>query len=180
MLWTMQSGDHKTFPLQGPYSVDATGKFVCEEQAPSRGHSRCFPLERVSIDIDNYHKGEPADYMITSTDGTVRAYARAYPFPIQSQDGKCTLNVELENSKFTAFVIRGAGFEPSENLKTSSSFGNLATAGTEQASSKGEFAAATHANLPGVNSGSATFAATGSACHPVVTYEWGKAAKKVQ
>jgi hypothetical protein len=180
MLWTMQSGDHKTYTLQGPYLVDATGKLVCEGQAPSRGHSRCFSLERVSIDIDNYHKGEPADYMVTSTDGTLRAYARVYPFPIQAQDGKCTLNVEIENNKFTSFVVRGAGFQPDENVKTSSSFGSNPTTGIQEASSRGEFTAATHADLPGANSGSATFAATGSSCHPVVTYEWGKAAKKVQ
>jgi hypothetical protein len=180
MLWTMQSVDHKTYPMQGPYLADATGKLVCEEQTPSRGRSRCFSLDHVSIDIDNYHKGEPTDYMVTSTDGTVRAYARAYPFPILAQDGKCSLNVELEDTKFTSFVIRGAGFEPGENVKTSSSFGSEATAGTEQASPTGEFAAATHADLSGANSGSATFAATGSSCRPVVTYEWGKAAKKVQ
>lgn len=180
MLWTMQSGDHKTYPMQGPYLADATGKLVCQEQTPSPRRSRCFPLDRVSIDIDNYHKGEPADYMVTSTDGAVRAYARSYPFPIQAQDGKCTLNVELEDTKFTSFVIRGAGFEPGENVKTSSSFGNDTAAGTQLVSSNGEFAAPTHADERGENSGSATFAATGSSCHPVVTYEWGKAAKKVQ
>jgi len=184
MLWTMQSGDHKTFPIQGPYLVDETGKFVCQDQPQPGGHARgrsnCFPLERVSIDIDNYHKGEPTDYMVTSTDGMVRAYARAYPFPIQAQDGKCTLNVEIANTKFTSFVVRGAGFEPGENIKTSSSFGNDATAGMQQASSQGDFTVAIHADMPGKNSGSATFAATGSSCHTTVSYEWGKAAMKVQ
>ena len=91
-----------------------------------------------------------------------------------------SLNVELEDTKFTSFVIRGAGFEPGENVKTSSSFGNDTAAGAPLVSSNGEFAASTHADDRGENSGSATFAATGSSCHPVVTYEWGKAAKKVQ
>ncbi|MGC1620453.1 MAG: hypothetical protein WA765_18325 [Candidatus Acidiferrum sp.] len=115
-----------------------------------------------------------------STDGTVRAYARAYPFPIQTQDGKCTLNVELENTKFTSFVIRGAGFEPGESVLTSSSFGKDATTGTQEASAQGELAVEVQADVSGKNSGSATFAATGKACHPIITYEWGKAAKKVQ
>ncbi len=176
----MQSGDHKTYPIQGPYSVDATGKFVCREQTQP-AHSHCLvALEKVRNSVDNYHKAEPLDYLMVSLDGTVRAYARAYPFPIQAKDGKCTLTVELENTKFTSFVIRGAGFEPDEKVMTSSSFGNDATAGTELASSQGEFAAPVHADLPGKNSGSATFAATGHSCHPTVTYEWGKAAKEVQ
>ena len=120
------------------------------------------------------------DYAIVSSDGAVRVYARAYPFPIQAQDGKCTLNVEMENSNLTAFVIRAAGFGPNEQVATSSSFGGDATEGTQQASSQGEFTVALRADSPGKNSGSTTFTASGTSCHPSVTYEWGKAAMKVQ
>jgi hypothetical protein len=180
----MLSGDHKTKALLFGYLANATGALICPGQSqpgdPPVKDSHCSPLERMVLDIDNYHNAEPVDFAIVSTDGTVRAYARAYPFPIQSQDGKCTLNVELENTKFTSFVIRGAGFEPDENVTTSSTFGKDATAGTQQASALGEFAAAVNADVPGKNSGSATFAATGKFCHPMVTYDWGKAAKKVQ
>src|SRR5208282_4175571 len=142
--------------------------------------SHCISLENVSIDIDGYINGEPASLAAVSTDGVVRAYARAYPFPIQAQDGKCTLNVEIENKKLNSFVIRGVGFEPGEQVTTSSSFGNGATAGAQQASPQGEFAAAVQADVPGKNSGSATFTATATSCKPTVTYDWGKAAKQVQ
>ncbi len=183
-LWMMQSGDHKTSPVLTGYSANVTGALVCPGQSqpgdPPAPGSHCFPLERASLDVDNYHNGEPVDFAIISTDGTVRAYARAYPFPIQAQDGKCTLNAELENTKFNSFVIRGAGFEPGENVATSSSLGSDPTAGTQQASSRGEFAAEIQVGLPGKNSGSATFAATGKSCHLTVTYEWGKAAKQVR
>ncbi|MGB2590625.1 MAG: hypothetical protein WAJ96_08240 [Candidatus Acidiferrum sp.] len=183
-LWMMLSGDHKTRPVLTGYLANGTGALVCPGQSqpgdPPVPHSHCFPLERASLDVDNYHNGEPVDFAIVSTNGTVRAYARAYPFPIQSQDGKCSLNVELENTKFTSFVVRGAGFEPGENVTTSSSFGNDATSGAQLASTQGEFAAEVNADASGKNSGSATFAATGKSCHPTVTYDWGKAAKKVQ
>ena len=132
------------------------------------------------IQIDGYHKGEPMDYAIVSTDGAVRAYARGYPFPIQAQDGKCMLTVEMENSIFTSFVIRGAGFGPNEKVATSSSFGGEAAIGTQQTSPQGEFAVPLRAEMPGKNSGSATFTATGNSCHPSVSYDWGKAATKVQ
>ena len=183
-LWMMLSGDHKTRFLLSGYLANATGALVCPGQSqpgdpPVKG-SHCYPLERALLDVDNYHKGEPVDFAIVSTDGTVRAYARAYPFPIQAQDGNCTLQVELENTKFTSFVIRGTGFEPGENVTTSSSFGGDPTAGTQLASAVGEFAAHVDADLPGKNSGSATFAATGKSCHLAVAYEWGKAAKEVQ
>ena len=183
-LWTMESGDHRTFAIFGGYTADATGKLICPGQTqlggPTPKGSRCMPLEHVTLDFHAYHKGEPVDFAAVSTDGMVRAYARADPFPIQAQDGKCTLNVEIENTKFTSFVIRGAGFAQGENVTTSSNFGNDATAGTQQASAQGEFSAAIHADLPGKNSGSATFSATGSSCHPTITFEWGKAAMKLQ
>lgn len=183
-LWMMLSGDHKTRPVLSGYLANATGALVCPGQSqpgdsPVAG-SHCYPLERASLDVDNYHNGEPVDFAIVSTDGTVRAYARAYPFPIQVQDGKCTLNVELENTKFTSFVIRGAGFEPGENVTTSSSFGKDPTAGTQLASASGGFAAQVDAGVAGKNSGLATFAANGRSCHPTVSYDWGNAAKKVQ
>ncbi len=187
-LWYMQSGDQKVAPSMGGFSVDSTGELVCPA-APQPGSATpvglpCMPsktLEQsVALSFSTYHKGEPTDLAVVSSDGSVRAFARAYPFPIKSQDAKCTLNVELENSEFTSFIIRGAGFGPGENVKTSSSFGKDTTSGTQQASAKGEFAAAIHADVPGKNSGSATFAATGNSCHPTVTYEWGKAAMKPQ
>lgn len=183
-LWMMQSGDHKTLRLLTGYQANAAGLLICPGQTqpgdPPQPHSHCFPLERASIDVDNYHNGEPVNIAIISTDGAVRAYARAYPFPIQAQDGKCTLNVEIANSKFSSFIIRGVGFEPNENIKTSSSFGDSATPGTQQASPTGEFAVTVQANSSGQNSGSSTFTATGDSCHPIVTYELGKAAKKIQ
>ncbi len=183
-LWMMLSGDHKTKALLFGYLANATGALICPGQSqpgdPPVKDSHCYPLERAVFDVDNYHNGEPVDFAIVSTDGTVRAYARAYPFPIQSQDGHCSLHVELETTKFTSFMIRGAGFDPGESVTTSSNFGKDATPGIQQASSQGEFAAEVNADVPGKNSGSATFAATGKSCHPTVTYEWGKAAKKVQ
>jgi hypothetical protein len=186
VLWHMQSGDHlvRSFPNLSSYTSGEGGKLACPAPAaagttPGAG-ARCIPLEKLSMRIDGYHKGEPLDYAIVSTDGAVRAYVRAYPFPIEAVDEKCTLTVEMENSNSTAFVIRGAGFGPNEKITTSSSFGGEAAGGTQQASAQGEFAVALRAELPGKNSGSATFSASGASCHPSVTYDWGKAAMKVQ
>jgi len=182
----MQSGDHvvRSFANLSGYTAGEGGRLVCPAQSPASpppaAAAHCISLDKLAIRVGAYHKGEPMDYAIISTDGAVRAYVRAYPFPIQAQDGKCTLTVEMENSNFTAFVVRGAGFVPDENVATSSSFGGDATGGTQQASAQGEFVVALRADSPGKNSGSATFTATGKSCHPSVVYEWGKAAMKVQ
>jgi hypothetical protein len=187
-LWHMQSGDQKVAPFMGGFVADSTGELICPATPQPGSFIRegapCIPArtleQSVSLDLSGYHEGEPADFALVSTDGAVRAFARAYPFPIQAQDGKCTLIAEFEDTKMTSWIIRGTGFEPGEVVKTSSSFGGDATAGTQAASPQGEFAAALRADVQGKNSGSGTFAATGGSCHPVVTFGWGKAAMKVQ
>ena len=185
-LWEMLSGDQRIFPLMGGFSADATGALICPA-VPQPGSfapigSPCMPartLEKsVVLTFSTVHRGEPFDFAVVSADGTVRAFAHTYPFPITAQDGKCTLVAEFEDSKITSFVIRGTGFDPGEVVKTSSSFGNDATAGTQEASPQGEFVAALRADLPGKSSGAASFAATGNSCHPTVTFEWGKVAVK--
>ncbi|MGB6828907.1 MAG: hypothetical protein WBE41_12750 [Terracidiphilus sp.] len=185
-LWEMESGDQKIFPLMGGFSADATGALICPA-VPQPGNfapigTPCMPArtleQSVVLTFSTIHKGEPLDFAVVSADGTVRAYAHTYPFPITAQDGKCTLVVELEDTKITSFVIRATGFDPGEVVKSSSSFGNDATVGTQEASSQGEFVAALRADLPGKSSGSATFAATGNSCHPTVNFDWGKAALK--
>ncbi len=165
-LWEMESGDQKIFPLMGGFSADATGALICPA-VPQPGNfapigTPCMPArtleQSVVLTFSTIHKGEPLDFAVVSADGTVRAYAHTYPFPITAQDGKCTLVVELEDTKITSFVIRATGFNPGEVVKSSSSFGNDATVGTQEASSQGEFVAALRADLPGKSSGSATFA----------------------
>lgn len=183
-LWLMESGDQRTFPLMAGYAADATGRLVCPEQAqagaPVPGKSHCIPFENIQMEVDGFHNGEPLDYAIVSTDGMVRAYAQTYPFPILAQDGKCTLHVQLDNKRFNMFTILGEGFEPNEQVATSSNFGNGASEKSSAASPQGKFAVISLINVPGKNSGTATFSATGSSCKIAVSYDWGKAASKVQ
>jgi hypothetical protein len=108
MLWIMQSGDHKAYPIQGPYSVDATGKLVCREQTQP-AHSRCFALENVRTFVDGYHKGEPADYLVVSTDGMVRAYARAFSRSRpRTENALCTSSSKTPNSLRLSFGEPGS------------------------------------------------------------------------
>lgn len=187
-VWMKQSVDQKIVPFISGYSTDASGKLVCPpESQPSASVTGdmpipcaklSMPLEQFPFSIGRYHKGEPLNLAVVSTDGAVKVFASAYPFPIQARDGNCSLTVELEDTSGNMFVIRGDGFEPGETVKTSSTW--EPEAGSQHASPEGKFHAAIRPAMKGKGSGSATFTAVGNSCHPSVSFEWGKAAMKMQ
>ncbi|MGC2422613.1 MAG: hypothetical protein WA405_13290 [Candidatus Acidiferrales bacterium] len=187
-LWVRQSGDQKVFPLVEGYSADPAGKLICasaspgtQEQTPASARMmHCVSLEIFRYIVDHHVKGEPVDLAFVSTDGSVRAFARAFPFPIQAQDGKCSLTIEILASDGGFFNVHGEGFAPGENLKILFTSGKQKKEGSQQTSPQGDFEAGLLPAVAGKKSGSATFAATGASCHPSVTFDWGKDALKPQ
>lgn len=175
-IWMMESGDDKTFPVFTGYTTDATGKLVCADDPGPKAY--CF--NQVKLDIHDYHMAEPIHVAVISTDGTVRAYAKAYPFPVQGQDAGCALTVTMDNSKATLFSIEATGFEPQEEVMVTTTAGKAGTK-SQQVSAKGNFAyIIDYSHGMGANSGSETFTVAAKSCHPSVTYDWGKTAMKVQ
>ena len=189
-VWMKQSVDQKIVPFISGYSTDASGKLVCPpESQPSASVTGdmpipCaklpMPLEQFPFSIRHYHKGEPLNLAVISTDGVVRAFASAYPFPIQARDGKCSLTVELKDIKGNLFMIRGEGFDPGETVKTVSTSGKEEIDDSQQASPQGEISTLLLPGVKGKQSGLVSFTATGASCRSSVTFEWGRAAMKIQ
>lgn len=201
-LWIRQSGNQLIFPVLGNYGADSNGKLVCpdelpdaksvvnsgadkekaaEPQPPAPGEKKlgCMSLVEFRFHVQRYHKGEPLDLALVSTDGTVRAFAHAYPFPIWAQDGKCSLTVELNDPEGKFFTVLGEGFDPGETVKISTSSEKETKEDSQQASPDGGLQALLAPRVIGKESGSATFTAIGNSCHPKVTFEWGKRAMKI-
>jgi hypothetical protein len=189
-VWMKQSGDQKIIPFISGYSADASGKLVCPpEPQPNAPNSSdlaipcaklSMPLDQFPFGIGHYHKGEPFDLAVVSTDGAVRAFARAYPFPIQAHDAKCSLTVELRAADGNYFLIQGAGFESGEDVKIVSTSGKEVIGDSQKVSPQGEFSTTVLPAVKGKDSGSFNFTATGASCRPSVTFEWGRAAMKIQ
>jgi len=189
-VWMKQSGDQKIVRFITGYSADASGKLVCPpESQPTASNSSdlpipcaklSMPLEQFPFGIRNYHKGEALDLALVSTDGTVRAFAHAYPFPIWAQDGKCSLTVELQDPEGKFFTVLGEGFDLGEKVKISATSGKEIKEDSQQASPDGQLRALLAPRVIGKESGFATFTAIGNSCHPTVTFEWGKRAMKIQ
>lgn len=175
-IWMMESGDYKTFPVFSGYTVDASGHLVC---ATDPGH-KAYCFNEVKVDTHDYHKAEPINIAVISTDGTIRAYVKTYPFPVQAQDGDCTLTVTMANKKATLYNIVATGFVPGEQVTVTTTAGKTETK-TKTINDKGNFAyIIDYDHGMGSNSGSETFTAAAKSCHPTVTYDWGKAGMKVQ
>jgi hypothetical protein len=189
-VWMRQSVDQKIVRFISGYSADASGKLVCPPE-PQAGTSSSddmpipctklsMPLEQFPFSIGHYHKGEPLSLAVVSTDGAVKAFVTAYPFPIQVRDGNCSLTVELKDHQGHSFMIHGEGFDQGEEIKFAATSGKEEIHGTQQASPQGEIS---HLLLPGVkgkHSGPVSFTATSTSCSPNVTFEWGSAAMKIQ
>jgi hypothetical protein len=77
-------------------------------------------VEPLFLSADDYSKGQPFDVALVSTDETIKAYAKVIPFPIEAEEGRCRLWVELASPKADGFLIQGEGFEPDEEVTTTS------------------------------------------------------------
>jgi len=138
---------------------------------------------RVILDwsIVGFARGEPFRVGLISTDETVKAFAKTFPFPIEARDGSCHLWMELATTDGKSFAVYGDGFDADDHATTTS------TSGTEII--RGETVISSGGTLPptiilpavvGKQSGTASFSVASKSCVPIVNYEWGPPAMKIQ
>lgn len=170
--------DNKTYQLW--FANNGISNFTRVPLPPDIGLAQ-FLREGVIYTIQQYVKGEPLRIILTSTDQAVRAYAEAYPFPIEAKDGPCRLWVQIISHQGTAFAIFGEGFGADEDVTTTSQSGSEVIKKEEKAHSDGTLPVNIIAPaVVGKQSGIATFNAAGKSCAPTVNYEWGPPALKPQ
>lgn len=130
--------------------------------------------------IDRYRRGEWFELRLLSTDGLIRAMDRFYPFPIEAEHLGCKVWLALVSDNGEAFAIFGEGFEPGEEVKTTSISNGEVLHGKKVVESDGTlypsylFPAARRRNHE------ASYEIAGRACRVVVEYEWGRPAIQIQ
>lgn len=145
------------------FHVNSMGEIVNEAGRISR------------FSVGNYHKGEPCSVGLISTDGSIKAFAKVYPFPLQASDGPCHLTLEMLTSDGKTFGVIGRGFPPNRVVESVSQSGSEVIRGQQQVNKNGDFGAVV---LPANVSGDtrASYGINSSACKVKVDYEWGGAA----
>lgn len=179
-LWG-QWTDGLTTKFSEKLYVDDSGKMV-GGRLPGEPSSEGIALERFTINLYGFAKGEAMDYALISTDETVKAFTRVIPFPIEAKEGSCRLSVELVENRGDLFGIWVEGFEPDEEITTVSKFGDqvIDEGKLKVPSEEGKFLIFLLPSVIGGRSGPASFTASGKSCNLTVNYEWGPPALKKQ
>lgn len=150
--------DHHSYE----YRVNEFGRLV----PPIAGHS----IERFMI-------GEWFGYGLVSTDGSVQAWTKVVPFPLEDQDGPCRVSLHMVHRD--TFAIEGEGFPPQETIKTVSSSDGEVLEGSMQVPPEGRFLYASMPAVIGKPGGRHEIFFISSVCKLSLSYNWGTA-RKVQ
>jgi len=138
-------------------------------------------LDTVNFVALRYAKGEPFRIGLISTDETVKAFAKAFPFPIEARDGSCHLWMELVTTDGDSFAVYGDGFDASDHVTYISTSGSEIIRGENVISSGGTLPPTiVSPAVVGQQSGMASLSVAGKSCVPIVNYAWGSPAMKIQ
>jgi hypothetical protein len=167
------------------FTANAAGELVCPEPSGENPQSNVRPclagkaLKDQNVpQAHNFAKGEPFRLGVISSDGSVRAFARVVPDPIEASDGPCRLSVELASPDGLMFVLHGDGFEPDVELTTVTVSGKEKLNNTFRNSTDGKFAIPILPGVVGKKSGSTTVTVSSKSCTVPVRFDWGRAALK--
>lgn len=166
------------------FSADPAGRLVCEHPIPpeeaegGKNRSCVLDMEKLSLSTGASVKGVPFRAAILSTDGSVKAFTRAVPLPLQFTQRGCTVSAELASEKADAFLVEGEGFEPGEKVAWTAEMAGDVTEDEAAASENGKFVVALNPGATGKESGKVVFTARGKSCAPMLIFKWGPPALK--
>lgn len=164
--------DEPAEALCGALVADASGALVPSDSAAVHESSLCGSFAGIALGAFEYLPGEPYRVAIISSDDSVRAFATAFPQPIESADGPCRLLLEMTSPDRRSFMLWGAGFGRDANLRTRLTAGGETFEGGAFADTAGVVRIQLNAP-PGAPGGVATYEVVGRDGHPKITYRWG-------
>jgi tetratricopeptide (TPR) repeat protein len=179
-LWSMLSFGNRWEFLTG-FTADSAGKIVCTAEPDVRDSQeplRCSgPLEKVAPEIMRPAKGEPISLALVSLDGTVRAFAKAFPRPIEDSDNSCHVWLEILTGAGDLFAARGEGFQPGEVVQTISEFEGIRHQREITTDAEGRFKQLLNPWVEGEKKeGKARYKVMATGCKLQLKYGWGRKA----
>src|SRR6058998_2272097 len=139
-LWGNLIGEGPTALFTG-ISGDSSGAWTCTDSTAHAAEARapgthwCLYGYKLAFPAWGFAPSEPYRFALISTDETVHAYATAYPWPVEAASGTCHLLVGL--IRRNEFAIDGEGFQPGEEVHTTSRSDQEVIAGSARADSVG-------------------------------------------
>ena len=141
------------------HRVDATGQLVSI---------------KLRFSIHEFTIGEWWGLGVVSADGSVQAWTRVIPFPLEDQDGPCRISLQMVNNY--AFLITGEGFPPGEAVRYVSRSNGEVSKGSMPLGPEGIFLDVVRfpAGIDKPGGRHETFY-TSSVCRVSLSYNWGTA-----
>ena len=123
---------------------------------------------------DGFAEGEALQVALISEDKTIVALAKTIPNPIESVRDPYRIWVELATANSSGFIIWGEGFEPNEEMNTTSISEGETVMSKVRANVEGRFMTMIFPAVVGRQSGLASYSVAGKAGEVKVHYRWGQ------
>jgi hypothetical protein len=130
--------------------------------------------------MDGPARGEVAGFALVSGDYSVKAFARAVPFPLEGTDSGCLLTVQPVDKDGKFYALHGQGFQAGENVSTEARSDGEVINDKAKAAADGMFEVLLAPRTINKTAGHGTFNAKGRSCAPSVEYDWGLGANDPQ
>lgn len=127
----------------------------------------------MSLGLHSYAKGEALTVALMTADKSIIAFGKVILYPIEAKQGSRRIWVELIGATGNSFVIYGEGFEPNEELETTSASDGEVVKYKTKVNGNGQFVTMLLPAVVGKQSGLATFTVVGKAGTLTVSFEWG-------
>lgn len=161
-VWAYSSGGEAP-PMQTVQVViDAEGKLYTPDGTELE---LMFPVNTV-LPGDSFELG------LISADRTERNFALITPVPIQDKGGSCRMTAAVAAPLGTAYLLRGEGFEPGEEVKLASNSENEVQEGVLRANEKGKWTTLVLPVVQGKRKGKVRFEIAGARCKVKASGNW--------
>ncbi len=157
--------------LQG-VTFDAQGIAVCAGRPGTCGDP-ANPNDPIHIPFRPV-PGEPIRLAIVSSDGSIKAFAKITPLPLQGDDKACHVNATLLMPGAVLIFVEGTGFPSNSELTMSTDSEGEKHDLKGKVDTQGRFTLGLLPYKQGLSRGTVKIVLKGIACAPSVSVPWGK------
>lgn len=122
----------------------------------------------------NAARGEPIRYMMASVDDKLFYAGTIVPFPIESKDGKCRLEVRLGLPEGQTMLVYGNGLTPNAHIQLMTSSEGEERTSMLNTDAQGSAVAIIVPYVAGKDAGVVKMSVTAPGCSAAVEIPWGK------
>ncbi len=179
-VWAFPTGE-QAVPLYTGVTGDSAGGIVCADSAvraaagvlPTQQWCRT-PLPGTMVPRESFVPSQPIKMALISTDDSVRAYATAFPIPLEAASGTCRLWLEVLSTRRDQFRLSGEGFQGGVEARIVSTSGNAVLQAAKSIPADGSFWLLLAPAVQGKQGGRSRISVSTAGCTVSLDYRWGR------